>query len=90
MRSGKCSGSSLVGSGAPGKGRALGVGEVKFSGMVEPTVKKLEYIVELRRVIRRKFTLGTGDGWLKADGETDLHGQGPAGRAVPGGRSRIR
>jgi 3-hydroxyacyl-[acyl-carrier protein] dehydratase/trans-2-decenoyl-[acyl-carrier protein] isomerase len=56
--------------GAPGKGRALGVGEVKFSGMVEPTVKKLEYIVELRRVIRRKFTLGTGDGWLKADGET--------------------
>lgn len=56
--------------GAPGKGRALGVGEVRFSGTVEPTVKKLEYIVELRRVIRRKFTLGTGDGWLKADGET--------------------
>jgi 3-hydroxyacyl-[acyl-carrier protein] dehydratase/trans-2-decenoyl-[acyl-carrier protein] isomerase len=56
--------------GAPGKGRALGVGEVKFSGMVLPTMKKLEYIVELRRVIRRKFTLGTGDGWLKADGET--------------------
>jgi 3-hydroxyacyl-[acyl-carrier protein] dehydratase/trans-2-decenoyl-[acyl-carrier protein] isomerase len=33
-------------------------------------MKKLEYIVELKRVIRRKFTLGTGDGWLKADGET--------------------
>lgn len=56
--------------GAPGKGRALGVGEVKFSGMVLPTMKKLEYIVDLKRVIRRKFTLGTGDGWLKADGET--------------------
>ena len=42
----------------------------KFSGMVLPTMKKLEYIVELKRVIRRKFTLGTGDGWLKADGET--------------------
>ncbi len=55
--------------GAPGKGRALGVGEVKFSGMVVPTVKKLEYIVEVSRVISRKFTLGTGDGWLKADGE---------------------
>ena len=41
-----------------------------FSGMVLPTMKKLEYIVELKRVIRRKFTLGTGDGWLKADGET--------------------
>jgi 3-hydroxyacyl-[acyl-carrier protein] dehydratase/trans-2-decenoyl-[acyl-carrier protein] isomerase len=56
--------------GAPGKGRALSVGEVKFSGMVEPTVKKLEYVVDLKRVIRRKFTLGIADGWLKADGET--------------------
>ena len=44
--------------------RALSVGEVKFSGMVLPTMRKLEYIVELKRVIRRKFTLGTGDGWL--------------------------
>ncbi|ODS00227.1 3-hydroxyacyl-[acyl-carrier-protein] dehydratase FabA [Methyloceanibacter methanicus] len=52
------------------QGAALGVGEVKFSGMVVPTVKKIEYVVELQRVIRRKFTLGTGDGWLKADGET--------------------
>jgi 3-hydroxyacyl-[acyl-carrier protein] dehydratase / trans-2-decenoyl-[acyl-carrier protein] isomerase len=37
---------------------------------VLPTMKKLEYVVELKRVIRRKFILGTGDGWLKADGET--------------------
>jgi 3-hydroxyacyl-[acyl-carrier protein] dehydratase/trans-2-decenoyl-[acyl-carrier protein] isomerase len=56
--------------GAPGRGRALSVGEVKFSGMVLPTIRKVEYIVELKRVIRRKFTLGVGDGWLKADGET--------------------
>ena len=56
--------------GAPGKGRALSVGEVKFTGMVEPTVKKLEYVIELKRVIRRKFTLGIADGFLKADGET--------------------
>lgn len=56
--------------GAPGKGRALSVGEVKFTGMVEPTVKNLEYVVDLKRVIRRKFTLGAGDGLLKADGET--------------------
>lgn len=55
--------------GAPGKGRALSVGEVKFTGMVEPTVSKVEYVVELKRVIRRKFTLGVGDGVLKADGE---------------------
>jgi 3-hydroxyacyl-[acyl-carrier protein] dehydratase / trans-2-decenoyl-[acyl-carrier protein] isomerase len=56
--------------GAPGKGRALSVGEVKFSGMVTPSVKKIEYIVDLKKVIRRKFTLGIGDGKLKADGET--------------------
>ncbi len=56
--------------GAPGRGRALGVGEVKFSGMVVPTVKRLEYIVDVRRVVSRKFTLGSGDGWLNADGET--------------------
>lgn len=53
--------------GAPGKGRALSVGEVKLSGMVLPTVKRLEYIVDLKKVIRRKFTLGIGDGWLRAD-----------------------
>lgn len=57
-------------SGGKGRGRALSVGEVKFSGMVLPTVKKLEYVVDLKRVIRRKLTLGIGDGRLKADGDT--------------------
>ena len=55
-------------SGSPGKGRALGAGEIKFSGMVVPTVTRLEYIVDLKRVIRRKLVLGIGDGTLKADG----------------------
>jgi 3-hydroxyacyl-[acyl-carrier protein] dehydratase/trans-2-decenoyl-[acyl-carrier protein] isomerase len=55
--------------GAPGKGRALGVGEVKFTGMVVPTVKKVEYVVNLKRVILRKLNLGIADGLLKADGE---------------------
>jgi 3-hydroxyacyl-[acyl-carrier protein] dehydratase / trans-2-decenoyl-[acyl-carrier protein] isomerase len=54
--------------GAPGKGRALGAGEIKFSGMVVPSVNRLEYIVDLKRVIRGKLTLGVGDGILKADG----------------------
>jgi 3-hydroxyacyl-[acyl-carrier protein] dehydratase/trans-2-decenoyl-[acyl-carrier protein] isomerase len=40
---------------APGRGRALGVGEVKFTGMIVPTVKKLTYHVHLRRVILRKL-----------------------------------
>lgn len=55
--------------GGKGKGRALSVGEVKFSGMVLPSVKRLEYVVDLKKVIRRKFTLGIGDGTLKADGQ---------------------
>lgn len=55
--------------GAPGRGRALSVGEVKFTGMVVPTVKKIEYVVEMKRVIQRRLTLGIGDGILKADGE---------------------
>ena len=55
--------------GSPGRGRALGVGEVKLTGMVLPTVKKIEYIVDLKRVIRRKLILGVGDGFLKADGK---------------------
>ncbi len=55
--------------GAPGSGRALGVGEVKFSGMVTPEVKKIEYIVDLKRVILRKLKLGIANGVVKADGE---------------------
>jgi 3-hydroxyacyl-[acyl-carrier protein] dehydratase/trans-2-decenoyl-[acyl-carrier protein] isomerase len=55
--------------GAPGRGRALSVGEVKLKGMVLPTAKIVEYGVDLKRVLRRKLTLGIGDGWLKADGE---------------------
>jgi 3-hydroxyacyl-[acyl-carrier protein] dehydratase / trans-2-decenoyl-[acyl-carrier protein] isomerase len=56
--------------GAPGRGRAIGVGEVKLTGMVTPAVKKVEYIVDLKRVILRKLNLGIADGLLKADGET--------------------
>jgi 3-hydroxyacyl-[acyl-carrier protein] dehydratase / trans-2-decenoyl-[acyl-carrier protein] isomerase len=56
--------------GAPGRGRALGVGEVKFTGMVTPIVKKVEYVVTLKRLILRKLVLGVADGLMKADGET--------------------
>jgi 3-hydroxyacyl-[acyl-carrier protein] dehydratase / trans-2-decenoyl-[acyl-carrier protein] isomerase len=54
---------------APGRGRALGVGEVKFTGMVVPTVKKLTYHVHLKRVILRKLVLGIADGFVHADGK---------------------
>jgi len=55
--------------GAPGRGRALGVGEVKFTGMVLPTVKSVEYIVDMKRVILRRLKLAMADGTLKADGQ---------------------
>ena len=54
--------------GLPGRGRALSVGQVKFSGMVLPTAKILEYGIELKRVLRSKLVLGVADGWLKVDG----------------------
>jgi 3-hydroxyacyl-[acyl-carrier protein] dehydratase/trans-2-decenoyl-[acyl-carrier protein] isomerase len=53
----------------PGKGRALGVGEVKFTGQVLDTVKKVTYQISIKRLILRKLTLGVADGVLKADGE---------------------
>ena len=55
--------------GQKGRGRALGVGEVKFTGMVVPTVKKVTYHVHLKRVILRKLVLGIADGFVYADGK---------------------
>lgn len=56
-------------SGAPGRGRALGVGEVKFTGQVTPKVTKVTYKIDLKRVIMRKLVMGVGDGILLADGK---------------------
>jgi 3-hydroxyacyl-[acyl-carrier protein] dehydratase/trans-2-decenoyl-[acyl-carrier protein] isomerase len=55
--------------GGLGKGRALGVGEVKLTGMVLPTAKTISYYVELKRVIMRKLVLGIADGIMKVDGK---------------------
>jgi 3-hydroxyacyl-[acyl-carrier protein] dehydratase / trans-2-decenoyl-[acyl-carrier protein] isomerase len=55
--------------GLHGKGRALGVGEIKLSGQVLPTVKKLIYGIDVKRVMRSKLVLGIADGWLSADGQ---------------------
>lgn len=54
--------------GNPGHGRALGVGEVKFSGQVLPTAKKVTYRVDMKRVISRKLVLGIADGRMDVDG----------------------
>jgi 3-hydroxyacyl-[acyl-carrier protein] dehydratase/trans-2-decenoyl-[acyl-carrier protein] isomerase len=52
-----------------GKGRALGVGAVKFFGQVLPTAKKLTYQIDIKRVIRRKLTLAIADGLMFVDGK---------------------
>ena len=54
--------------GLPGKGRALGVGEVKFTGQVLPTAKRVSYHIDIKRVIRRKLVLGIADGVMRVDG----------------------
>ncbi len=56
--------------GEPGRGRALQAGAIKFSGMVLPTARLVEYGVDLKRVLRSKLVLGIADGWLKVDGTT--------------------
>jgi len=55
--------------GGPGRGRAVGVGEVKFSGMILPTAKKVSYHVDMKRVILRKLVVGVADGIVKVDGK---------------------
>ncbi|MFQ5438939.1 MAG: bifunctional 3-hydroxydecanoyl-ACP dehydratase/trans-2-decenoyl-ACP isomerase [Paracoccaceae bacterium] len=55
--------------GMQGRGRALGVGDCKFTGMVTPDVKKLTYFVDFTRVIDRKLKLGLANGRGEADGE---------------------
>ncbi|MDN4501484.1 3-hydroxyacyl-[acyl-carrier-protein] dehydratase FabA [Alteromonadaceae bacterium BrNp21-10] len=63
-------------SGGPGKGRALGVGEVKFTGQVLPTAKKLTYRIDMTRVIKRKLFMGMGDGTVTVDGRTIYQAKG--------------
>lgn len=52
-----------------GKGRALGVGEVKFTGMVTPDVKLVTYHVDFTRVIDRRLKMGIANGRMFADGQ---------------------
>ena len=55
--------------GHPGKGRALGVGEVKFTGQVMPDAKKIVYKIDCSRVIARRLVVGVADAILECDGE---------------------
>ncbi|HEV7439063.1 MAG TPA: 3-hydroxyacyl-[acyl-carrier-protein] dehydratase FabA [Methylobacterium sp.] len=55
--------------GSQGRGRALGVGEVKFTDQVLPSVSKVVYNVDLKRVRQGKLVLGIADGTVEADGK---------------------
>ena len=54
--------------GEPGRGRALGVGEVKFTGQVLPSAKVVQYEIDIRRVLRGKLRLVIADGRTLVDG----------------------
>lgn len=54
--------------GNPGRGRALGAGEIKFFGQVLPTASKVAYRLDVKRVIERKLVIGIADGRVLVDG----------------------
>ena len=59
----------LSATGIPGKGRALGVGEVKFFGQVLPTAKLVTYILDIKRVLKGRLALIIADGKMLVDGQ---------------------
>jgi 3-hydroxyacyl-[acyl-carrier protein] dehydratase/trans-2-decenoyl-[acyl-carrier protein] isomerase len=58
----------LTWQGLPGRGRALGVGEVRFSGQVLPTASQVRYRIDVKRVIRRKLNMIVADARMSVDG----------------------
>ncbi|MGB5305062.1 MAG: 3-hydroxyacyl-[acyl-carrier-protein] dehydratase FabA [Gammaproteobacteria bacterium] len=54
--------------GAPGRGRALGAGEVKFTGQVTPNNQMVTYRINIKRIIQRKLNMGIADGIMEIDG----------------------
>lgn len=61
--------------GNPGRGRALGCGEVKFTGEIKPTSSKVTYNINIKRVIERKLVMGIADGTVSVDG-TEIYTAG--------------
>ena len=55
--------------GNPGRGRALGSGEVKFTGQILPSASKVSYHIQMKRVIERRLVMGIANGTVSVDGE---------------------
>ncbi len=54
--------------GNPGHGRALGAGEIKFTGQILPSATNVVYNINMKRVIERKLVMGIADGAVSVDG----------------------
>ena len=54
--------------GLQGRGRALGVGKVKFTGQILPTAKLVEFQIDIKRVISRRLNMAIADGSVLVDG----------------------
>lgn len=59
----------LAWKGNKGRGRALGAGEIKFTGEILPTAKTVTYQLDLKRIIERKLIMGIADGTVAVDGK---------------------
>jgi 3-hydroxyacyl-[acyl-carrier protein] dehydratase/trans-2-decenoyl-[acyl-carrier protein] isomerase len=53
--------------GGQGRGRALGAGEVKFTGQVTPENRLVTYRIDIKRIIKRKLVMGVADGRMEVD-----------------------
>jgi 3-hydroxyacyl-[acyl-carrier protein] dehydratase / trans-2-decenoyl-[acyl-carrier protein] isomerase len=54
--------------GHEGKGRALGVKEVKFTGQILPTNNLVTYRLDIRRMLALKLVMAIADGTVEVDG----------------------
>ena len=55
--------------GEPGRGRALGSGNVKFGGEILKDSKLVEYKIDMKKIIKRGVIVGVGDGIVEVDGK---------------------
>jgi len=55
--------------GEPGRGRALGVGAVRFFGQILPSARQVIYKIDIKRVLRNKLAMVIGDGSVLVDGK---------------------
>ena len=60
-------------SGLAGKGRALGVGCVKFTGQIYPDAKSIQYQIHIKRIFKKPMVMGIADGFVLLNDEVIYH-----------------